>query len=244
VHFSCYSAAHRDLQRSRNPGPVSSTHSSAVPKTWNPYISWRTERLYLLPDSSSRGSRVLACLKPHSSITASFAVILSWRYIQKKPFHLSHPTPLSPLCWCQRYSCAEKWMGELTHIKEAQQETNKGPVSIWLSFLGGYGVCKAISLFPCTSTSERQDLVCQQHQLKPTEKTGTPSLDPVKNCAMQERCTKSPRKTQTIPTDKGKENLNWFQLDISHSFPAIVLSSIPAAHTGSEGRLPQPAASW
>lgn len=114
-------------------------------------------------------------------------------------------------------------MWELTHIKGMQQETHKRPVSIWLSFQAGCGVCGTTSLFPFTSTRERQDLFCQQHLLKPTEKLSTPSLDPATNC--QARALHKDTK-ENPNNSKDKEKLNWVQLDISHSFPTIVLTSI------------------
>lgn len=70
----------------------------------------RKEWLNFLPASSSQGRCAPACLKIHSSITGSL-IILSWCNFPRKHFHLSHPTPLFPLCWYESYSAQRSGCG-------------------------------------------------------------------------------------------------------------------------------------
>lgn len=172
VHFSSYLMAHKDqeIRQHETHEQHAFSHGGKDLETQHFVEKGMAEpspRL-ILPGQMCPGL-LEAPQQHHSQLHGHFKLVLLPEEAFPPPPPPPHPTPLPPLCWYKCYSCTGKWMGELTHIKETQQETNKRPVSIWLSFLAGCRVCKTTSLFPCTSTSERQDLFCQQHQLRTTE---------------------------------------------------------------------------
>lgn len=158
----------------------------------------------------------------------------------RKHFHLSHPTLLFPLCWYKSCSAQRSGCGSSDTLKECNKRQTRGQFpsgSVPGLDLGSAGPLP-FSFSPAQKKGRTfsASSTCSNREAKHTKS---------ESCNKLCRARALHKYTKENPDNsKDKEKLNWVQLDISHSFPTIVLTSIEAAHTESYGHLPQPAASW